>query len=129
MCWSFFSWSCIMPDFPATPARLEPATPSIHRQLLIGVTPQWLIESTSQRRTALKQADASLPPAYWRATPEQRQPFHDSVIASLTTQTAVDKTLSALQGIEAFARPLLVNALKEQYDVTLAPPRRHLVEP
>lgn len=110
-----------MPDSPVTPVRLAPPTPSIHRQLLIGVTPQWLIESTAPRRAALKHADTSLPPAYWRATPEQRQQLHACFTASFSTQTAVDKTLSALQGIDAFARPLLVNALKEQYDVTLAP--------
>ena len=62
-----------MPDSPVTPARLEPPTSSIHRQLLIGATPQWLIGSTAPRRAALKHADTSLPPAYWRATPEQRQ--------------------------------------------------------
>lgn len=117
-----------MTDSPAMPpyARPEaapwlPATPSIHRQLLINATPQWLIRSTPQRRMALKHADATLPPAYWRATPEQRQQLHDCFLESFTTQTVVDKTLSALQGIEAFARPLLVNALKEQYGVTLAP--------
>lgn len=110
-----------MPDSPVTPARLEPPTPSIHRQLLIGATPQWLIGSTAPRRAALKHADTSLPPAYWRATPEQRQQLHACFTASFSTQTVVDKSLSALQGIDAFARPLLVNALKEQYDVTLAP--------
>ncbi|SUD31192.1 leucine-rich repeat-containing protein [Pseudomonas fluorescens] len=106
---------------PPEPVPWRPATPSIHRQLLISVTPQWLIQSTAQRRLALKHFDAALPPAYWRATPEQRQCLHDCFVQSFTTQTAVDQTLSALQGVEDFARPLLANALKEQYGVTLAP--------
>lgn len=117
-----------MTDFPAEPARTGPArtpslpaTPSIHRQVLKNVTPRWLVDSTSQRRTALKHADPSLPPAYWQATPEQRQQLHECFIASFTAQTAVDKTLAGLQGIEAFARPLLADALKNRHGVTLAP--------
>ena len=98
-----------------------PATPSIHRPLLISATPQWLIDSTTSRRMALKHNHSPLPPAYWHATPEQRELLHDCFIASFTAQTALDQSLSALQDIDTFARPLLLQALKEQYDVTLAP--------
>ncbi|MRU49086.1 C-terminal novel E3 ligase, LRR-interacting [Pseudomonas gessardii] len=105
-----------MTDLPALPA-----TPSIHRPLLISAMPQWLVQSTASRRMALKHADTPLPPAYWQATPEQRQALHDCFTASFIAQTALDKSLSALQGIEAFARPLLLQALKDQYGVTLAP--------
>lgn len=53
--------------------------------------------------------------------PEQRQRVRDCIVASFTAQNALDKTMSALQDIETFARPLLVNALKDQFGVTLAP--------
>ncbi|WP_421527134.1 NEL-type E3 ubiquitin ligase domain-containing protein [Pseudomonas brenneri] len=105
-----------MTDSPALPA-----TPSIHRPLLISAMPKWLVDSTPSRRMALKHADTSLPPAYWHATPEQRRKLHDCFIASFTAQTALDQTMSALQSIDVFARPLLVKALKDQYGVTLAP--------
>ena len=105
-----------MTDSPALPA-----TPSVHRPLLTSAMPQWLVDSTAARRMALKHADTPLPPAYWHATPEQRQQLHACFIASFTAQTALDQTLSGLQSIDAFARPLLVKALKDQYEVTLAP--------
>lgn len=105
-----------MTDSPALPP-----TPSIHGRLLKTRTPQWLIDATSQRRQALKLSAAFVPPAYRQAPPEQRQQVRDCVVASFTAQTALDKTMSALQDIETFARPLLVNALQEQFGVTLAP--------
>ncbi|QSB37485.1 hypothetical protein JTY93_13900 [Pseudomonas hygromyciniae] len=105
-----------MTDSPALPP-----TPSIHGRLLKTRTPQWLIDATSQRREALKLSDAFVPPAYRLATSEQRQQVRDCVVASFTAQTALDKTMSALQDIETFARPLLVNALQDQFGVTLAP--------
>lgn len=105
-----------MTDSPALPA-----TPSVHRPLLTSAMPKWLVDSTAARRMALKHADTPLPPAYWHATPEQRQQLHACFIASFTAQTALDQTLSGLQSIDAFARPLLVKALKDQYEVTLAP--------
>lgn len=105
-----------MPDVPAVPV-----IPSIHRHVLRQTTPQWLIDSTAHRRAALKDADTPLPPAYWRATSEQRQQLHECFIASFTAQTALDKTMSGLQDIDAFARPLLVNALHDRYGITLAP--------
>ena len=104
-----------------TDSPVLPPTPSIHGRLLKKRTPQWLIDATSPRREALKRSDAPVPPAYRRAPPEQRQRVHDCIVASFTAQTALDKTMSALQDIETFARPLLVNALKDQFGVTLAP--------
>ncbi|NMZ09900.1 hypothetical protein HBO07_01255 [Pseudomonas proteolytica] len=104
-----------------TDSPVLPPTPSIHGRLLKTRTPQWLIDATSPRREALKRSDAPVPPAYRRAPPEQRQRVRDCIVASFTAQTALDKTMSALQDIETFARPLLVNALKDQFGVTLAP--------
>lgn len=102
------------------PARAAGASASIHAKSLIAAVPPWLIDATPQRREALSKADTTLAQAYWRATPQRRQRVHDCVLESFTAQTVLDKTMSALQDIETFGRPLLVKALKDQYGVELA---------
>lgn len=104
------------------PVLRTPATPSIHRKQLVKATPQWLIDTTASRRDALKNADSLPTAAYWRATPEQRRRLHDCCVASLRAQTALDKTMSALQDIDTFATPLLDHAMREQFDAGLFPP-------
>lgn len=103
------------------PVLRTPATPSIHRKQLVKATPQWLIDTTASRRDALKNADSLPTAAYWRATPEQRRRLHDCCVASLRAQTALDKTMSALQDIDTFATPLLDHAMREQFDAGLFP--------
>ncbi|WP_082224319.1 NEL-type E3 ubiquitin ligase domain-containing protein [Pseudomonas trivialis] len=104
------------------PVMRTPVTPSIHRKQLVKATPQWLIDTTASRREALKNADSLPTAAYWRATPEQRERLHDCCVASLSAQTALDKTMSALQDIDTFATPLLDHAMREQFDAGLFAP-------
>jgi Leucine-rich repeat (LRR) protein len=98
------------------PARLS-ATQSIHSGFLHKSVPAWLSGASTQRRQALKGVSTTLPAWYQDATPAQRTALTDSFIASVTAQNAVDKSLASFQQVEAFARPLLIKALKDQYQV------------
>jgi Leucine-rich repeat (LRR) protein len=100
---------------PASPA----ATLSIHRDYLEQASPAWLTDATPSRRAQLRDAPAPLPGWYRQATPAQRQTLHDTFTASFTAQTVLDKAMASVQGIEAFAEPLLVKALNEQFKVQL----------
>lgn len=105
-----------MADLPAAPPA---ATLSIHRDYLEQASPAWLTDATPSRRAQLKQAAAPVPDWYRNATPTQRQTLHDKTRASFTAQTALDKAMAAVQDIDAFAEPLLVKALSEQFKVDL----------
>ncbi|WP_434768764.1 dermonecrotic toxin domain-containing protein [Pseudomonas triticicola] len=93
------------------------ATQSIHGDFLEKSVPTWLSDATTQRRQALKDVSTTLPSWYQDATPAQRSALTDTFIASVTAQNALDKSLEKLQQVEEFARPLLLNALKDQYQV------------
>ncbi|WP_256994669.1 dermonecrotic toxin domain-containing protein [Pseudomonas tolaasii] len=105
-----------MADLPAAPPA---ATLSIHRDYLEQASPAWLTDATPSRRAQLKQAAAPVPDWYRNATPAQLQTLHDKTRASFTAQTALDKAMAPVQDIDAFAEPLLVKALSEQFKVDL----------
>ena len=98
---------------PSSPA----ATQSLHGDFLERASPSWLIEAIPARKQALK--DAATPQPAWleKASPEQRKALAASFLASFTAQTQLDKTMASFQDIDAFARPLLLKALKDQYQV------------
>lgn len=96
-----------------------PLSRSLHGPLIERSLPAWVSGATSQRRAALKQAGAPVPDWYKHATPAQRQALHAAAVASATAQTDLDKAVAALQDVDAFAAPLLVKALKDQFNVTL----------
>lgn len=93
------------------------ATHSLHGDFLEQASPQWLIDTAPFRKQALKDVDTQPPAWFQDATPEQRAKVAASFLASLTAQTRLDRTMSQFQGIEDFARPLLLKALKDQYQV------------
>lgn len=112
----------ITPPFASTePEPQRPATPSIHRKLLVKATPRWLIDTNASRRSALKAVESLPTLLYWRATPAQRERLHACCVASLAAQTALDKTMTALQDVETFATPLLDSALKAHSSGLLPP--------
>jgi Leucine-rich repeat (LRR) protein len=90
---------------------------SIHGDLLKQLTPAWLIDATPARRTALKASSTSLPDWYRRASTEQQTAARESLHASFIAQTRLDKTMSALQDVDAFAEPLLAKALNDRFGV------------
>ena len=106
-----------MADLPS--GALPATTLSIHRRHLEHASPAWLADATPARRAQLKEAPAALPDWYRLATPIQRQALHDVFTTSFTAQTELDKAMAPVQAIDAFAEPLLVKALHDQFKVQL----------
>ncbi|VVO88221.1 NEL-type E3 ubiquitin ligase domain-containing protein [Pseudomonas fluorescens] len=92
---------------------------SAHAEFMANAIPDWLVNASPERREALKNAPLILPDWYLAASQAQRQALNASFVASVTSQTLLDKTMSRLQDIDAFAQPLLVKALKDQFAVEL----------
>lgn len=101
----------------AATAKPPAATLSIHGDFLEKAVPQWLVDATSARRLALKHSTAVLPDWYKNASPEQRKTVTASIKASTLAQTQLDKSMATFQDVDTFARPLLLKALKDQFQV------------
>lgn len=109
------------PDSPqpqTAHALVKPAaTASLHAPLLEATVPQWLIEAPAQRKIEIKQAAKTAPYWYIRASPAQRDTLHKRFKKSFQAQVQLDKTMSSFKDIDAFARPLLLDALKSRFEV------------
>ncbi|MFO2463312.1 NEL-type E3 ubiquitin ligase domain-containing protein [Pseudomonas sp. 15FMM2] len=120
-----------MSDTHAPVAAAEPPAASaslgIHAPFLEKAIPDWLLNASPQRRAELKAAGTLLPDGYLRASPEQRKALQASCVASFTAQIALDKAMAGLQEIDAYARPLLVSALKEHFKLELNVDETYLV--
>ena len=92
---------------------------SVHSTFLESAIPDWLIQATPQQRKTLKAAGTVLPDWYVQASATQRNALQASIATHFAAQTRLDNTMSSLEDIDTFARPLLVNALKERFNVTL----------
>ncbi|MGY2293230.1 NEL-type E3 ubiquitin ligase domain-containing protein [Pseudomonas sp. SDO528_S397] len=103
------------------PDLLPPAaTQSLHGPFLEQAIPAWLTDATPQRRDALKASSAPVFPGWYKnASVAARKKMDEAALASFTAQTALDKRVADLQSIDAFAEPLLVAALKSQFNVQL----------
>lgn len=112
-----------MPDiFPVTPAKAQPRPPisrSLHGEFIEQAIPDWLINATQARRDAFRAGTLQSPSWYRQASTVQRQALHTQAVASFAAQTRLDKAMASLQDIDHFAEPLLVKALKDQFNVTL----------
>ncbi|MFJ4371064.1 NEL-type E3 ubiquitin ligase domain-containing protein [Pseudomonas japonica] len=112
-----------MADLPAVDTPEQNATPGdLHYRTVSQRVPQWLIASTPQQRQALR---ASVPrPMPWLAEAGQNLP---EALAALREEgqrqhvlaRAVEAALQALPSVEAFAEPLLRNAIKERFGLDL----------
>lgn len=112
-----------MPDiFPVTPAKAQPRPPisrSLHGEFIEQAIPDWLINATQTRRDAFRAGTLESPSWYRQASTAQRQALHTQAVASFAAQTRLDKAMASLQDVDHFAEPLLVKALKDQFNVTL----------
>ncbi|VVM56793.1 hypothetical protein PS645_01048 [Pseudomonas fluorescens] len=90
---------------------------SIHGEFLETAIPQWLIDASPQRRAALKKASTVMPQWYQNASAQQRKTLNASIKAGVTAQAQLDKTMASFKDVDAFAEPLLVKALKDQFGV------------
>ncbi|MHC8289215.1 NEL-type E3 ubiquitin ligase domain-containing protein [Pseudomonas sp. XS1P51] len=92
---------------------------SAHAEFIAQSIPAWLVNASPERREAVKNAPIILPDWYLAASRTQRQVLNASFEASVASQSLLDKTMSRMQDINAFAAPLLVKALKDQFAVAL----------
>ena len=78
---------------------------------------KWLGSASGDKRHALK--NTRLEFAGWHAEADRSQhaPLQEAMQASWETQNQVDTALATLQSPQAFAAPLLQQALKKQFDV------------
>ncbi|MFL1559055.1 NEL-type E3 ubiquitin ligase domain-containing protein [Pseudomonas sp. O64] len=108
-----------MSDLPPRSDAGEPlaATRSVHGDFLEKAVPQWLVDATPARRSALKRAAPVLPSGYKNASPERRKALNASLKASAIAQVQLDTSMATFLDVDAFARPLLLKALKDQYQV------------
>jgi Leucine-rich repeat (LRR) protein len=108
------------PNSTQHPENMQPkprATESLHADFLEAAMPAWLIEASTQRRQAIKQAGTRTAAWYTSASPEQRKLLDACFKNSLTAQVQLDKTLSSFLDIDTFARPLLIQALKDRFAI------------
>ncbi|MBC3383819.1 NEL-type E3 ubiquitin ligase domain-containing protein [Pseudomonas sp. SWRI179] len=92
------------------------ATESLHADFLAAAMPAWLIEASTQRRQAIRQVATQMPAWYANASPEQRKVVDACFKQSVVAQNQLDTTLSSFLDIDTFARPLLIQALKDQFE-------------
>ncbi|MBN2974641.1 dermonecrotic toxin domain-containing protein [Pseudomonas lactucae] len=92
-----------------------PATPLAHFTLIKEALPTWITQASAARMAVLGRADKTLPEAFESTSTDARQRLKSAVAAQWTAQNAVDKHLRHLQDAEAFAEPLLKQALLERY--------------
>jgi Leucine-rich repeat (LRR) protein len=81
--------------------------------------PDWLINTSPQRRAAVRGASATIPPWYNTASLEQRKEMTRLTEASILSQTALDTVMASVTDIGAFAEPLLIKALADTHNVHL----------
>lgn len=102
---------------PATPtSRLLAITENTptHFDLVKQQLPGWLLETSQHRFDALKQLQPDIADLHRNApAPAQRLPFKQALGSHWSTQNAVDKKLAKLSDINAFAEPLLKDALRD----------------
>ncbi|VVQ05265.1 hypothetical protein PS938_02907 [Pseudomonas fluorescens] len=93
------------------------ADQSIHFDLVRKAIPSWLSEAPLSRITALKADRVSIPD--WQANAAQalQERLKHGIKLGWYAQNDVDRALSELQDVYAFAKPLLQQALKERFGV------------
>jgi Leucine-rich repeat (LRR) protein len=92
---------------------------SVHADFIAQSIPAWLVNASPERRAAVKNAPIVLPDWYLAASQAQRLALNANFEASMASQNLLDKAMSGMQDINAFAEPLLVKALKDQFAVEL----------
>lgn len=100
-----------MPITPFTPEK------SIHHEFIRNAIPPWLADASPQRVSALKTVRLNLPDWHRTASASQHRHLKEAIKSHWVAQNSLDKTLSNLQDVYAFAEPLLKKALKDRFGV------------
>ena len=108
-----------MPTPDKTPDSLanDLADKSIHFERVEQAIPYWLKETSIARVNELKADRVILPDPLREATRALQQRLKNDIKLSWTAQNQVDRALSELQDVYAFARPILQQALKDRFGV------------
>ncbi|KNH25647.1 hypothetical protein ACS77_18065 [Pseudomonas syringae] len=95
---------------------ITPLTPeSIHHELIRNAIPPWLTDASLQRVSALKTVRLNLPDWHRTASASEHQRLKEDIKDHWVAQNSVDKALSELQDVYAFAEPILKKALKDRF--------------
>lgn len=100
----------------SVPTTLNPAA---HYEPLVNAIPQWLGKASSRRREALKNHRQPLSIPLKTAPRAQHDALRSAIGSQMTAQNAVDQVLDKVQSPEAFAEPILTEALKSRFALDL----------
>ena len=107
-------------DRLSTTGGSESATqPDDHYHHLFNNLPAWVLEASSSTHRALKNATLMTPGWHGTATPQQHQSLKKISQEHWTHRNRLDSMLSKLRNAQAFAEPLLSEALKTRFDLDL----------
>ena len=95
----------------ASSLMIQTARRGRHDAFLKRSLPPWLVDTSVERKTELKNTKPHIPEWYATATDRQKAQLKSLLEVRFTSQNRLDKHLSALQTAEAFAQPLLEVAL------------------
>lgn len=102
-----------MPDSPVLPVS-DALIVSRGRsyEVIKSAIPSYLINASLEHRAALRQVKPRVPSWYGAATPEQKNTLKALLENRAATQKRFHRTMSLIQPLEDFARPLLERALE-----------------
>ncbi|WP_445181074.1 dermonecrotic toxin domain-containing protein [Pseudomonas sp. McL0111] len=112
-----------MPILPLTRNRADDQAPpastgkSVHYERVKTAIPAWLLKTSVRRVEALKTITLAMPDWYRNASANTHRPLKNTIKLAWNAQNGVDKALTNLQDLQAFAKPLLQQALKDRFDV------------
>lgn len=102
-----------MPDLQViAPTTLPPGEQGKHYELIKQAIPSCLVISSPERRQALKQTPANIPSWYDTTSQAQKDQLNTLLESRCHALNELEKSLSKVQALEAFAQPLLEAALK-----------------
>ena len=99
------------------PYRISESDLSIHFDLVKKAIPSWLSDASLTRVYALKADRVSIPDWQADATQALQERLKQAIKLGWIAQNDVDRALSELQDVYAFAKPLLQQALNERFGV------------
>ena len=82
-----------------------------HYRLFKHVVPPWLVETTTERRSALRQTQAQVPEWFGRLTLKEKDALKVMIDARGQSLNTLEKALGVIPALNDFARPLLTQAL------------------
>ncbi|NVZ56469.1 hypothetical protein HX797_09335 [Pseudomonas edaphica] len=93
-------------------STLPPGEQGQHYELIKQAIPSCLVSSSPERRQALKQTPANIPSWYDATSQSQKDQLKTLLESRCHSLNELEKSLSKVQALEAFAQPLLEAALK-----------------